>query len=75
MAQFIAKTDYFNLSDNATLVCASSDDGRSAEVAEATGQDGSIVASCVYGEKISPSNEYMMKAASLEKLDGDIALG
>ena len=72
---FIAKKDYFGLADTTNLVCQSSDEGKSNELAEATGQDGSIVAHNVYGEKIAPSNAYVMKAVTLTKGDGDIALG
>lgn len=72
---FIAKKDYFGLADTTNLVCKSSDEGKSNELAEATGQDGSIVAHNVYGDKIAPSNEYVMKAVTLTKSDGDIALG
>lgn len=73
--QFIEKEDYFGLADGTMLVCSSSDDGKSNEVAEATGQDGSVVAHNVYGEKIAPSNEYVMKAVTFQKAAGDIALG
>ena len=72
---FIEKVDYFGLADGTNLVCLSSEDGKSNEVAEATGQDGSIVAHNVYGEKIAPSNEYVMKAVTITKAAGDIALG
>jgi hypothetical protein len=63
MAAFISKTDYFDLvtTSNSKLACISADDGRSAEVAEATGEDGTIVANNVYGVKIAPSNEYQLK--------------
>ena len=44
-------------------------------MAEATGQDGSIVASNVYGERIAPSNTYQMKGALIQKEEGEIALG
>ena len=73
MAAFISKQDYFNFA-NDTITCVSSDDGRSAEVAEATGEDGTIVASNVYGEKISPSNEYQL-SRDLSASDGYVQLG
>ena len=65
--EFIEKNDYFGLADGTMLVCSSSEDGRSNEVAQATGQDGAIVAHNVYGEKIAPSNEYVMKAVTFSK--------
>jgi len=74
MAAFIAKQDFFGLADGTTLVCVSSDDGKSAEVAEAVGQDGSIVENNVYGEKISPSNDYLQKT-DWEIGAGDLNLG
>ena len=55
MAAFISKQDFFGIADgvaDASLKILSSDDGRTAEVAEATGEDGSIVANNVYGEKL-----------------------
>ena len=73
--EFIEKNDYFGLADGTMLVCSSSDDGRSNEVAEATGQDGAIVAHNVYGEKIAPSNEYVMKAVTFSKGEGELAIG
>ena len=73
--EFIEKNDYFGLADGTMLVCSSSEDGRSNEVAEATGQDGAIVAHNVYGEKIAPSNEYVMKAVTFSKNEGELAIG
>lgn len=75
MNQFIEKKDYFGIADGTRLVCSTSDEGKSNELAETTGQDGSYVAYNVYGEKIAPSNEYVMKAVTIEMSDGDIALG
>ena len=75
MNQFIEKKDYFGIADGTMLVCGTSDEGKSNELAEATGQDGSYVAYNVYGEKLAPSNEYVMKAVTVSKDDGDIALG
>lgn len=74
MAPFITKTDWFGISDTSALVCVSDSDGRSAETAEAVGQDGSVVAYNVYGESVSPSNEYVVKG-NVVKADGDIKLG
>ena len=73
--EFIEKNDYFGLADGTMLVCSSSEDGRSNEVASATGQDGTIVAHNVYGEKIAPSNEYVMKAVTFSKNEGELAIG
>ena len=73
--EFIEKNDYFGLADGTMLVCSSSEDGRSNEVAVATGQDGAIVAHNVYGEKIAPSNEYVMKAVTFSKNEGELAIG
>lgn len=73
--RFIEKEDYFGIADDTNLVCVTSDDGRSNEYATATGQDGSYVAGYAYGEKLSPSNEYAMKAVTITKETGDIALG
>ena len=74
MAPFITKTDYFGISDTSALVCTTDSDGRSAETAEAVGQDGSVVAYNVYGESISPSNEYVIKG-NVTKAAGDLKLG
>ena len=73
MAAFITKKDYFDLTSS-SLSCITSNDGKSAEVAEATSEDGTIVAYNVFGEKIAPSNEYQM-AGNLSCADGDIKLG
>ncbi len=74
LAPFISKTDYFGLADGTSLVCISNSDGKSASTAEAIGQDGSVVVYNVYGENISPSNEYRVKG-TVTKADGDIKLG
>lgn len=74
MAAFIEKQDYFDIADDTQIVCISSTDGNSAEVAEATGEDGTIVASNVYGEKLSPSNEYQLKTDYVVSA-GDLKLG
>lgn len=76
MNEFIEKVDYFGLTDKfSTLAVLSSEDGRSNETAEATGQDGSVVAWNVYGEKIAPSNEYVMKGDVVVTEDNPIVLG
>ena len=63
------------MADGTMLVCISSDEGRSAEVAEAKGADGSIVETHVYAEKLAPSNSYAMKHVSFIKSLGEIMLG
>lgn len=75
MNEFIEKQDYFGIADGDNLVCSTADEGKSNELAEATGQDGSYVAYNVYGEKLAPSNEYVMKAVTITKADGAIKLG
>lgn len=74
---FIEKQDYFGITTatNNSLVCLSADDGCSSEFATATGQDGSFVAGYGYGEKLAPSNEYAMKAVTIEAEEGAIKLG
>ncbi len=70
---FIAKVDYFGL-EGAALDCSASNDGKSASVAEAKGNDGSIVAHEVYGETIAPSCDYQMLGA-WTSADDALALG
>ena len=70
---FIAKVDYFGLEGTA-LDCTASNDGKSASVAEAKGNDGSIVAHEVYGEQLSPSCDYQLVAA-WTSADDALALG
>lgn len=60
---FKTKTDYFGIDDDAKIVCTSSSDGASHSVAEAKGEDGSVVAHEVYGATIAPSCEYALKSA------------
>lgn len=74
MNAFITKQDWFELAGE-NLVCMSSDDGNSNEVAEATGQDGAVVAYNVYGEKLAPSNEYALQTSTWTKEEGDLKLG
>lgn len=57
---FLSKTDYFSLAGS-TLVCVSNSDGKTASVAEAKDQDGTIIASTVYGQTAAPSNSYVVK--------------
>lgn len=67
---FPSKVDYLGLSDS-DLILRDCDEGRSAEVAEATDANGDVAASEVYGEKNSPSASYAVKA-DVEK---DLVLG
>ena len=67
---FPSKVDYLGLSDS-DLILRDCDEGRSAEVAEATDKNGDVAASEVYGEKNSPSASYAVKA-DVEK---DLVLG
>lgn len=60
---FKEKVDYFSLADAGNLVLVSAAEGRTAQVVEAQGQDGSVVASEVFGETRAPSCEYKLKAA------------
>lgn len=60
---FVTKTDYFGVETEDVIDCIASNDGASASVAEATGEDGSIVASTVYGANKAPSCDYAIKAA------------
>ena len=67
---FPSKVDYLGLSDS-DLILRDCDEGRSAEVAEATDENGDVAASEVFGEKNSPSASYAVKA-DVEK---DLVLG
>lgn len=58
---FQSKTDYFGLAGNG-LICISDSDGRTASVAEAKDEAGTIVANTVYGEISNPSNSYVVKS-------------
>ncbi len=57
---FMIKTDPFGIADS-DIVCVSTGDGRAAQVVEATDQYGTIKASEVFGETISPTAEYRLK--------------
>lgn len=63
MAQFIEKIDYFGLA-GASLAVTSDTSGYSAETIEPTDDKGSYIkdASMTYGAKLSPSNDYALKA-------------
>lgn len=58
---FKAKTDPFGIED-ASLTCVSVSDNKAAQLVEATDQYGTIKASEVFGETISPNAEYRLKA-------------
>lgn len=59
---FKAKTDYYGVADGTSIVCVSSDDATSNSVTEAKAADGSIIEAEVFGETMSPSCEYAIKA-------------
>lgn len=59
---FVTKQDYYNLADSSSLLCVSTNDGATASVAEAHGDNGEIVASTVYAETSAPSCDYILKA-------------
>ena len=60
---FKSKVDYFGLAKEGAVVVVSANEGKSAQTVEAAGQDGSIVASEVFGETMAPSCDYKLKAA------------
>lgn len=56
---FQSKNDYFKLATAGSALCCTDDaDGRSASVATAMKEDGTVVASEVYGEICAPTNTY-----------------
>lgn len=57
---FKSKTDYFGLSSS-TLLIVSSDENKSAQVAQAHDEKGDIVAQEVYGETMAPTCSYVVK--------------
>jgi hypothetical protein len=63
MAQFISKTDYFGLAGS-SLAVTSDTSGYAVETIEPTDDKGSYVADAAmtYGAKLSPSNDYALKA-------------
>lgn len=69
---FKAKTDYFGLHDGTAVVITASNDGHSHSVAEAHGQDGSIVEADVYGDTMAPSCDYQLKAQLQTTKTGDV---
>lgn len=72
---FKTKVDYFGLTGSlAGLACVSNADGKTASVAEAADEAGTIVANTVYGETAAPSSSYVVKAA-IAATAGTIGLG
>lgn len=69
-----SKTDYCGLAGTA-VVCKGATENRSGSYLEKTGQDGSIVATKLYGTaNASPSNEYAIKGdATLSVVLGSVA--
>lgn len=57
---FLTKVDPFGISSS-TLAVKSTSDGNSGSVAEATDENGTIVAQESYGNRMSPSAEYALK--------------
>ena len=58
---FQSKIDFCGLSANENIVCKSHDEGRSHSVATVANEEGDIIDTTVYGEKMSPTNEYALK--------------
>jgi len=68
---FLTKVDPFGISSS-TLAVKSTSDGNSGSVAEATDENGTIVAQEAYGQRMAPSAEYALKA---ETTFDEIVLG
>lgn len=69
---FIAKTDYFGLTQGGGLVVSDSSDGKSAQNVTALKEDGSVGANTVFAELLAPSNTYKLRrAAALSAVLGD----
>lgn len=66
------KIDFCGLSDVENILCKSHTEGRSHSVVTCPNDEGDIVDATVFGEKMSPTNEYALKG-NLEKLQ--IVLG
>lgn len=64
---FTAKTDYFGLGDSTTLKIESSDENKSASVAELADECGDVANYNVYGEYAAPSCGYALKASLANK--------
>ena len=58
---FQSKIDFCGLSANENIVCKSHDEGRSHSVATVANDEGDIIDTAVFGEKMSPTNEYALK--------------
>lgn len=59
---FSAKIDWFSLAGDSLAITGSSD-GRSNQTAEAVDENGDVSARDIYGDKVAPSAEYILKAA------------
>ena len=64
---FKSKNDYYGLGSLTNVEIVGTTENKSAQVAEAQGEDGFVVADLVYGEKSAPVCEYAVK--------GDVSLG
>ena len=69
---FQSKIDFCGLSANEKIVCKSHDEGRSHSVATCANDEGDIIDATVFGEKMSPTNEYALKG---DLTDWNIVLG
>jgi hypothetical protein len=58
---FQRKIDFCGLADNANILCKSHDEGRSHSVATCENDEGDTIDTTVFGEVMSPSNEYALK--------------
>jgi hypothetical protein len=72
---FKLKKDCYSLGGDGALVAVSTSEGKSASVVEAQGQDGSIVASEVFGETSAPTVDYQLKKALETTIENAIKLG
>ena len=58
---FQSKIDFCGLSANEKIVCKSHDEGRSHSVVTCENDEGDTIDATVFGEKMSPTNEYALK--------------
>lgn len=61
-AGFSAPIDWFSMAGS-TMAITGSSDGRSNQVAEAVDAQGDVTARDIYGDKVAPSAEYILKSA------------
>ena len=59
---FQAKTDYFDLADDSTIVIVSSDENKSSTVIQARDEKGDVVAQEIVGITTAPSCSYVIKS-------------